>query len=68
MNVDLILRKILADEDLKKFWPEIKNIEAQNINTIKKIENNIYLKYIYIVLADDIANDNVRKNIVSKLI
>lgn len=67
MNTDQILRKILSDEELKKFWTEIINVETENINTIK-IKNNIYLKYIYTVLANDIANDNVRKNIIANLI
>lgn len=67
MNTDQILRKILSDEELKKFWTEIINVETENINTIK-IKNNIYLKYIHTVLANDIANDNVRKNIIANLI
>ena len=67
MNTDQILRKILSDEDLKKFWPEITNVETENINTIK-IKNNIYLKYIATVLANDIANDKVRMNIIANLI
>ncbi|MFV0158681.1 hypothetical protein OBK24_09485 [Empedobacter falsenii] len=67
MNTDQILRKILSDEELKKFWPEITNVETENINTIK-IKNNIYLKYIATVLANDMANDRVRMNIIANLI
>lgn len=67
MNTDQILRKILLDEELKKFWPEITNVETENINTIK-IKNNIYLKYIAYVLANDIANDRVRMNMIANLI
>lgn len=67
MNTDQILRKILSNEELKKYWPEITNVESENINTIKK-KNNIYLKYINAVLADDIANDNVRKQTIANLI
>lgn len=67
MNTDQILRKILSDEELKKFWPEIKNVETENINTIK-IKNNIYLKYVATVLANDYANDKVRMNIIANLI
>jgi len=67
MNTDQILRKILSDEELKKFWPEITNVEAENINTIQN-KNNIYLKYIHTVLANDIANDRVRMNMIANLI
>lgn len=67
MNIDQILRKILSDEELKKYWPEISNIETENFNTIKN-KNNMFLKYIHTVLDEDIANDNVRKNIISNLI
>lgn len=67
MNADQILRKILSDEELKKFWPEIKNVEMENINTIN-MKNNVYLKYIHTVLANGIANDTVRKNIIANLI
>lgn len=66
MNTDQILRKILSDEELKKFWPEIKNPEIQTLNTILR-ENNIYLKFLHTVLLDG-TNENVRKNIVSKLL
>lgn len=67
MNTDQILRKILSDEELKKFWPEIKNVETENINTIR-IKNNIYLKYVATVLATDIASNRVRENIIANLI
>jgi len=67
MNTDLILRKILSDEKLKKFWPELNDVNTENINTIK-IKNNIYLKYVATVLANDIANDKVRMNIIANLI
>jgi hypothetical protein len=67
MNTDQILRKILSDEELKKFWPEIKNVETENLNTIR-IKNNIYLKYIHTVLSNEISNDNVRKNTIANLI
>ena len=67
MNTDLILRKILSDEKLKNFWPELNDVNKENINTIK-IKNNIYLKYVATVLANDIANDKVRMNIIANLI
>ena len=67
MNTDKILSKLLSNNDLKKYWPEITNVESENINTIIR-KNNIYLKYVHTVLADDYANDNVRKSIISKLI
>lgn len=67
MNTDQILRKILSDEELKKYWTEITNAESENVNTIRT-KNNIYLKYLNAVLADDIANDNVRRQTVANLI
>lgn len=67
MNTDQILRKVLAEDDLKKYWPEITNVTSENINTIIS-KNNIYLKYIHTVLSNEKPNDNVRKNIVANLI
>lgn len=69
MSIDQILRKILSNKDFQNYWPEIINVEAENLNTIKmKMDNNIYLKYLHTVLSNDNTNNNVRKNIVSKLI
>ncbi|WP_318641708.1 hypothetical protein [Flavobacterium ardleyense] len=67
MNTDQILRKILSDTELKKHWTEITNADSENVNTIRN-KNNIYLKYLNAVLADEIANDNVRRQIVANLI
>lgn len=67
MNTDEILRKILSEENLKEFWPEIENVENQNLNTILMIDN-IFLKYVHTVLDNNIANDRVRANIIANLI
>jgi len=66
MNIDEILRKILANPELnKRYWPEIKNPESQNLNTLI-MSQNVYLKYLHIVLSDQ--NDNTRNNSLSNLL
>ena len=67
MNTDQIHRKILTDQDLEKIWPEITNIESENVNTIK-MKPNVYLKYVSIVLSSEYANDNVKKKLIANLI
>jgi hypothetical protein len=66
MNTDKILRTILVNPKLKElYWPEIKNPESQNLNTINMSPNK-YLKYLYIVLSDQ--NDNTRNNSLANLL
>ena len=66
MNIDEILRKILANPELKeRYWPEIKNPESQNLNTLI-MSQNVYLKYLHTVLSAQ--NDNTRNNSLSNLL
>jgi len=66
MSTDEILRIILAEPNLReKFWPNIPNPEAQNLNTLL-MSDNMYLKYLHIILSD--ANDNTRKNALANLL
>jgi hypothetical protein len=66
MNIDEILRKILANPELKNlYWPNIKNPESQNLNTLI-MSDNVYLKYLHAVLSDQ--NDNTRNNSLSNLL
>lgn len=66
MNIDEILRKILANPELNnRYWPEITNPESQNLNTLN-MSSNIYLKYLHIVLNDH--NDNTKYNTLANLL
>ncbi len=63
MSIDTILKQILNDPNLKnKYWPELNNVEAQNMNTISR-SNNVYLKYISAILSENITETNRRTQI-----
>lgn len=66
MSTDDILRKVLANPALReKYWPEITNPEAQNLNTLLQ-SVNINLQYLHIIFSD--SNDNTRRNALANLI
>lgn len=66
MNIDQILREVLANPELKeKYWPEITNPDAQNVNTLL-MHRNIYLTYLHSVFSD--RPDTARKQAISNLL